>query len=47
VAGCAIYNFNLKNENDQKKCFNFKNLQVLSKHDNKVKNKNVSEANAT
>jgi hypothetical protein len=35
----AIYNFNLKNENEQKKCFNFKNLQVLSKHDNRVKNK--------
>ena len=41
-----ICSFNLKNNNEQKECFNFKNLQVLSKHDNRVKNKNVSEANS-
>ena len=35
----AICNFNLKNKDDQKICFHFKNIQVLSKHDNKVKNK--------
>jgi hypothetical protein len=33
----AISNFNLKDPEQQKECFNFKNLQVLSKHDNRVK----------
>lgn len=33
----AICTYNLKNIEEQKICFNFNNLQVLSKHDNRVK----------
>jgi hypothetical protein len=32
-----VSSFNLKDINEQKECFNFKNLQILSKHDNRVK----------
>lgn len=40
----AIANFNLKDIEQQKECFNFKNLQVLSKHDNRVKYNNCERS---
>ena len=44
-----VSSFNLKIEDEQKKCFNYKNIQILSKHDNRVKNKYfiASETSAT
>jgi hypothetical protein len=40
----AISNYNLKDIEQQKECFNFKNLQVLSKHDNRVKYNNCERS---
>ena len=37
-----ICSFNLKNIDNQKKCFNYKNIQVLSKDNNRIKNKYIA-----